>query len=221
MTLSSNVPFGNLPAAALDVAISFLLPLILPALGQDATAARTLALHMLGEYDPQSVRELRLAAEAIGFSLKSLTVLGESAEPDMKPEQRDGALKWACSLNRSSHQAHRRLLELQRAGRTAPVPEPALPEPIAEEVASPATAPQPEADNAASGIAAAEATLASATKLLNLMKAHYKGAPPPHSSAAQQIQAQQRVVETARLKLQQARRAQAATPQLVPEQAAA
>jgi outer membrane protein TolC len=60
-------------------------------------------------------------------------------------------------------------------------------------------------------IATAEAKLASATKLLNLMKAHHKGAPPPHSSAAQQIQAQQRVVETARLKLEQARRLQPAS----------
>jgi hypothetical protein len=199
-------PFTNLPTAALDLALSFLLPLILPTLNNDTTAARALALHMLGEYDPKSVRELRLAAEAIGFSLKSLTVLAESADPNIKPDKLDVTLKWASSLSRSSHQAQRRLTEFQRAARTTP--EPAHAEPTQPEQPAPATsAPEPEAPD----IATAEAKLASATKLLNLMKAHHKGAPPPHSSAAQQIQAQQRVVETARLKLEQARRLQAAS----------
>ncbi len=221
---------ATLPTAALDVALSFLLPLILPALGNDAAAARALVLHMVAEYDPQSVRELRLAAEAIGFSLKSLTVLAESAEPDIAAGRLDVTLKWASSLSRSSHQAQRRLTEVQRAARTAPAPEPPYLEPatetaptetVAAEPAPPAPAPQPEPDTAIPDVAKAEDALASATKLLTLMKAHHKGAPPPHIGAAQQIQAQQRVAETARLKLEQARRLQAATPQREPEPAAA
>ncbi len=211
-------PSATLPAAAFDLALSFLLPLILPALNNDTVAARALALHMIGEYDPQSARELRLATEAIGFSLKSLTVLAESAEPAITADKLDITLKWACSLSRSSHQAQRRLTEFQRAARTAP--EPAQSESATKSAAAhqepPTPGPQPETpttDIATTDIATAEAKLASATKLLTLMKAHHKGAPPPHSSAAQQIQAQQRQVENARLKLEQARRHHAGVPQ--------
>ena len=60
-----------------------------------------------------------------------------------------------------------------------------------------------------------QAAYSSAVKLLELMKAHHKGAPPPHSQAAQQIQAQQRIVGTARLKLEQARQ-RAAKAELSP-----
>ena len=204
----------NIPATALEMAFALILPLILPTLKNDTEAARALALHMLGEYHPQTVRELRLATEAISFSIKSLIVLAESAEPDIKPEKLDASLKWATSLGRASHQAQRRLTEFQRAARTTPAPEPAI-EPV-----PPAPEPEHETQEAATrDVAVAEANLASATKRLNLMKAHHKGAPPPHSTAAQQIQAQQRVVETARLKLQQARRIQIASPE--PEQISA
>ena len=234
----------SFPVSAIDVALSLLLPLILPPLNYDEDAARSLALHMLAEYNPRTARDLRLATEAIGFSLRSLMILGESVEPGIKTEALDITLKWATSLSRSSHQAQRRLTEFQRAARTSPAPEPdshpepnAHPEPAGTqaqpptcepadhaEPASAAPAPMPPGEPAAPArtpvaepetpdLATAEARLASATKLLNLMKAHHKGAPPPHSSAAQQIQAQQRVVETARLKLEQARRLQTQSAQ--------
>ena len=235
-------PFANLPAAAIEVALGLLLPLILPTLKNDTQAATGLALHMLAEYEPRSVRDLRLATEAIGYSLRSLMILAESIVPGIKTEALDITLKWATSLSRSSHQAQRRLTEFQRATpvtathpetdhpqtasaeppqpatrETAAHPEPTNPEPAHPEAAraesphptvttaaAPAASPNPDPDCA--DVATAEARLASAIRLLNRMRAHHKGAPPPHSSAAQQIQAQQRVVETARMKLEQARR---------------
>ncbi|MBS0640415.1 MAG: hypothetical protein JSS43_11120, partial [Proteobacteria bacterium] len=54
-------------------------------------------------------------------------------------------------------------------------------------------------------VAVLEAAHAAARVRLEQMKASYKGAPPPHSKAAQDIQRQQRVVDAARLKLVQAR----------------
>ena len=66
------------------------------------------------------------------------------------------------------------------------------------------------------GIAQAEATVAAAATAftaaapaLHAMKSRFKGAPPPHSQAAQQIRIQERVVATARLKLEQSRAQQA------------
>jgi len=43
------------------------------------------------------------------------------------------------------------------------------------------------------------------------MKAHHKGAPPPYSKAAQDIRTQQRVVDSTRMALAQARRCEAET----------
>ncbi len=202
----------DLPAAALDFVIAFLLPLILPRNGGDAQAARTLALQMLEDHHPQTVRELRLAGEAVAFSLKSLTMLAESAEPNIAAEKLESSMKWACGLSRSGHLAQRRLDELQRlrktGGRPAEIPKPTPLRTMIPE-AGPDTAPPPTEPAAPQNVAQVEAALRSAEKLLALMKVHHKGAPPPHSQAAQQIQAQQRLVDTARMKLQQARRREA------------
>ncbi|HVZ09849.1 hypothetical protein [Rhodopila sp.] len=77
--------------------------------------------------------------------------------------------------------------------------------------ASPAATPGADAaedrdDCPASALARAEAMAAAAEHLLTTMKARYKGAPSPHSPAAQQIRAQQRIVDTTRMKLAQLRR---------------
>ena len=215
----------NLPATAIDSVLAFLLPLILPTLNDDHTAARDLALTMLAEYHPASVRELRLAAEAIGFSLQSLAFLAQSAAPDSPPYQREADAKSACTLNRSSHQSQRRLTEIQRDARMASPSEPlttapSQPAPPPPSPSQPGPSqPDPSPDTPPLTVAAAEAQLTAATKLLNLMQAHAPN-PPPHSPLAQQIQAQQRVVQTARMKLQQARR-QHANPSTGAEPAAA
>jgi hypothetical protein len=72
--------------------------------------------------------------------------------------------------------------------------------------------PETEADRPAGPVAAsateldeARATYADAAARLAVMQSRYKGAPPPHSQAAQQIQAQLRVVNAARLRAEQVR----------------
>jgi hypothetical protein len=214
---------ANIPKAAVELVLSFLLPILLPSLDGDIQGARALALHLLDDHNPQTARELRLAGEAIGYSIKGLAMLADSAEPAITAEKRDTSLKWACGLSRSGHQAQRRLDELQRparrnAPRDLPVaeaipPQDTVPTGPLQETAPPSS--QAAALEQPLTVAQAEAALQSAEKLLILMKAHHKGAPPPHSQAAQQIQAQQRLVDTARLRLQHARR-QLATPEPTP-----
>jgi len=199
----------DLPEAALQFVISVLLPLILPRNGGDPTAARSLALDLLEDHQPRSVRELRLAGEAVAFSLKSLTALAESAEPNLAAEKQEAAMKWACALSRSGNLAQRRLDQLQ--GPRKPTRQPDVTPDTTTPPSEPAQiAAPPDQSTPAEPVAQAEAALRSAEKLLALMKAHHKGAPPPHSPAAQQIQAQQRIVDTARMKLQQARKLAAA-----------
>jgi hypothetical protein len=67
-----------------------------------------------------------------------------------------------------------------------------------------------QADPHCLDLAAAETACAQAEQRLGEMKARYKGAPPSHSQAAQQIRAQERVLGTARMKLSQARLRQVA-----------
>jgi hypothetical protein len=169
---------------------------------------------MLGEYQPETVRELRLAGEAIGLSLHSLAAFSESAEPGITADQLATARRWSCSLSRAGSAAHRCLDQLQRARRAGQPDGPeadvdardTAPPQQGPGAAPPVVAAQPEPD-----LAQAEATVASAATRLHAMKSRFKGAPPPHSQAAQQIRAQERVAATARLKLEQAR-AQHARP---------
>ncbi|MFO1027607.1 MAG: hypothetical protein U1E70_20710 [Acetobacteraceae bacterium] len=225
----------SLPASAIDMVVGFLLPLILPATGGDIAAATALALDRLAEYRPRTARELDLAGEALGYSLKARAMLAQSAGADLPADKVDNALKWACSLSRASHQAQRRLDLLQRAPRAlspddatagtpaeevpASAPAPLQASPPAEVTtavpASPAaSAPAPASCAPASAVAEAEAAYALAAARLEVLQSHYKGAPPPHTKAAQQIQAQQRLVNAARMKVQAARRhaGEAASP---------
>ena len=68
----------RLPKDAIDLVVAVLNRLIVRALGGSAELGRTLAMLMLGEYQPETVRELRLAGEAIGLSLDSLAAFSES-----------------------------------------------------------------------------------------------------------------------------------------------
>jgi hypothetical protein len=197
--------------------VAVLTRLIVRAMGGTAESGQTLATLMLAEYQPETVRELRLAGEAIGLSLDSLAAFSASAEPGITADQLAAARRWNCSLSRAGSAAHRRLDELQRARRAG---QPEAPDNEAPDTAAPDTeanlrdaAPRRQAPLAAPAVAAqaepdlaqAEASVASAATRLHAMKSRFKGAPPPHSQAAQQIRAQERVVATARLKLEQVR----------------
>ncbi len=219
--------FAHIPAALVEFVVGFVTPMLMRGPEAEPRAARAMALRLLADYNPRTGRELRLAGEAILFGLEGLAVLGSSGINASNQEERFGAAKWACSLARMGHQAQKRLDALRQ---DPPVREPSAedagaapeaagmpPEPVAADAAPPpgnAGAPEdgggsrPTATGTAGlpGIADAEAKLKSAEKLLNLMKAYHKGAPPPHSEAAQDIAAQQRVVDLARMTLAQARR---------------
>ena len=78
---------ASLPASAVNMVIGMLLPLILPSVGGDAQQARDLALFLLSEYQPQTGRELQLAGEAIGCSLRGLAMLAQSAEPGIRSDK--------------------------------------------------------------------------------------------------------------------------------------
>jgi hypothetical protein len=271
MTLSPT-----LPQSAVDLVVAMLVRLILPALAGDTGAAKALALAMLAEYQPQTIRELRLAAEIVGLSLESLNALVESAQPGVPAERLATSRRWACSLSRTGYQAQRRLDTLQRARQggsasalasdiavTAPraalpsaQPRTSLPQAAALQLpqAPPHGPPQPQASRPVVGdaqqtqahpaqaagkspqsqppqsqpalsespLSQAEGTYIVALAHLNFMKARHKGAPPPHSQAAQQIQAQQRIVDAARMKLELLRKQmQHAAPRQEPIRAAA
>ena len=215
---------ATIPTAAIEFVLCMLLPVLLPGLGGDNAAARALAIELLAEQGPRTAHELRLAAEAIGQSLKGLAMLADSAAPDIAPAQLERSLKWATRLARAGHQAQARLDTLQRAPHAERFSPPNLDiaaamdpddtaltphvdDPGSVGVTEPPPAPAPETD-----IGKAEATLRTAEKLLGLMKARWKGAPPPHSKAAQDIRQQRRLVDTARMALAQARRRVAALP---------
>ena len=163
---------ASISAAVVDTIIAFLLPLLLPGAGGDIQAANAVALELLADHQPQTGRELRLAGEAIAFSLKGLAMLGKSAEPASSVEGLNSSLKWACSLARSGHQAQRRLDELQRLRRPAarrrepvaepdPGPEaPAAAEPVTARDALSAASPAPEPSSQPDVAAIAQASRA-------------------------------------------------------------
>src|SRR5690242_3298844 len=206
---------ATVPPAIIDVVVGFLLPLILGTCGGDEAAARAAALRLLAEPQPRTGNELLLAGAAIAFRLRGLARLVQSAEPDLSPDAAAIAEKSACGLLRTGDQAQRRLDEALRAAprgadaaapvadATPPLPEPsattgtaAAPDGAASGAETPAQAgaadgaePAPPAEPAmaitGSLVAQLEEKLRSAEKLLNMMKAYHKGAPPPHGKAAQ------------------------------------
>ena len=223
---------ATVPAAVIDLVVGFLLPLIIGACGGDARFAKATALRMLVEHHARTGNELLLAGSAICYRLRGLAMLAQSVDPDLPPESVDLAVKAACSLSRTGQQAQRRLDELQRvpprsaeaaataddAPPPASMPEGAeggAPQPTVPGAAEPPVQPERTAVAEApegttrSEVVRFETKLRSAETLLTLMKASWKGAPPPHSKAAQDIRAQQRVVDAARMALAQARRRQA------------
>lgn len=213
----------DLPQAAIDFVIGLLLPILLPALAGDTETARAIAVRTVAEYEPRSMRELHLAGEAAGFSLKTLVLLAQSSDPAVPAERQEALMKLATALSRSGQSAQRKLELLRRARRTASAEEPAPEATLSPvemrvdaaddmEIAASDVQPPEQSAGAPAGpapspdLAQAEPAYHAAAAQLTLMRARFKGAPPPHSQSAQQIKAQQRIVDMARLKLEQARR---------------
>ena len=177
----------NIPAAALDVASHS------PAPHTPRSRQRGRRLRMrprpshARRIDPQSVPSFASPPRPLASASKALQS-SPISEPGITPEKLDSSLKWACSLSRSSHQAQRRLTELQRsaliataepANPNAPKPFPHYPQPShlphnPKTTTQPPTSPKPR-------------PRWHPLPTPELMMSHHKGAPPPHSSAAQQI----------------------------------
>src|SRR4051794_20437733 len=102
-----------LAADAIDFVVAFLLPLILPTLS-DPDRARALALRLLAAHNPANERDLQLAGEAVGFSIRTMAAFAQAADPNAAAGTQDQALRRAGSLSRSGLQVQRCLIALQR-----------------------------------------------------------------------------------------------------------
>lgn len=138
---------ANLPVVILNTILNRLATLFLSGAGGDIAAARDAALQMLAAYDPETVHELRLAAQIVSFSFHALEALGQAADPD-QPLSRGIRLRGsAVSLSRESDKAQLRLEQSQQARQEAATQleilrEPAprrilLPEPKIEQAPAP------------------------------------------------------------------------------------
>jgi hypothetical protein len=108
---------ATLPTAVLETIVGRLAPLFLTGAAGEATAARHAAAQMLVAYHPETEDELGLAAEIISFSLHALEALSQAATLDMPLTKILRLRGSAVSLSRESHEAERRLDQLQKARR--------------------------------------------------------------------------------------------------------
>src|SRR5690349_12130177 len=100
---------AHLSAAAVNLVVGFLVPLLLQSVGGDAEAARRLALDLLADHQPDTLTELRLAGEQIGYSVQGSAMLARSCEAGLSSEDVEKALTLSTRLRRMSEQAQRRL----------------------------------------------------------------------------------------------------------------
>ncbi len=136
---------STLPTPILDTVLLVLVPFFLSVTGGDIGIARRAATDVLGEYNPATQEELRLAGEIVTYSLNALQALAESAGPDI-PASRIIRLRGnAVSLRRVAGQAQRKLDQLQRARRAATPTAEATPtaDPPTAEAATIAAGPDP------------------------------------------------------------------------------
>jgi hypothetical protein len=116
----------TLPAAVLGTILERVALLFLSGAAGDMQAAREAAEQMLASYQPQTVYELRIAAQAITFSFHALEALSQASTPDMPMTKILRLRGSAVSLSRESHKAERRLDQLQKPRQDgAPQSEPA------------------------------------------------------------------------------------------------
>jgi hypothetical protein len=109
-----------LPAAILDTILGRLALLFLSGAAGDLGIAHNAAAQMLACYEPETVHELRVAANVISFSFHALEALSQASTPEI-PLTRILRLRGsAVSLSRESHKAERRLEQLQQARRDSP-----------------------------------------------------------------------------------------------------
>ena len=123
------MPFPAIAQPIVNLVISRVLPLLLPAVAQDIAAARALAIALLEALGPETDDEFHLAAEITSLRLTVLAALAEAAEPDVPLRDRIRARSGAVSLSREAQRVREALAALQdvRLANTLPAePEPVL-----------------------------------------------------------------------------------------------
>lgn len=122
--------FPTIAAPIVHLVLAQLLPLLLPATGQDAGAARELAIGLLAPYAPETAEELHLAAEIASLHLTVLTTLADVAGDEVPLRDKLRARSGAVSLSRQGDRLQRMLTEMQERRRGSAA-EPVLPPEIA------------------------------------------------------------------------------------------
>src|ERR1700761_8738841 len=153
---------STLSSVVVDTILARLAVLFLAGANGDEAAARSAAMDTLAAYQPQTLGELRLAANAISFSLHALEALSQSAHPDMSPNKILRLRGSAVSLSRESYKAERRLDQLRQA-RHAGKPERRVPEPAAPEPQAPEPPAPPRVETAIALVETTRQTIASQT----------------------------------------------------------
>jgi hypothetical protein len=115
---------ATLPAAILDTILGRLALLFLSGAADDLVIARNAAAQMLECYAPETVHELRVAANGISFSFHAPEALSQASTPEISLTRILRLRGSAVSLSRESHKAERRLEQLQQARRDNPQPQP-------------------------------------------------------------------------------------------------
>ena len=107
----------SLSSVILQTILGRLAVLFLTGAGGDAAAAHQAAVETLDSFQPQTMHELRLAAQIISFSFHALEALAQAADPLLPPTRVLRLRGSAVSLSRESHKSQRRLEQLQQARR--------------------------------------------------------------------------------------------------------
>ena len=123
---------ATLPQATVDAILNRLAPFYLAAAGDDMAVARDAVRQLLSDYNPETVRELNLAAETITLQMHALDALCYAATPDLSDNKVLRLRGGAVSLSREQHKAQRQLDQIQKARRagiqlTASEPAPVSP----------------------------------------------------------------------------------------------
>jgi hypothetical protein len=120
---------ATLSTAILDTILGRLALLFLTGAGGDLTVARHAAAQMLAAYHAETEDELRLASEIVSFSFHALEALSQAMTPGMSLNHILRLRGSAVSLSRASHNAQRKLDQLQKARRAGQPSEVEVPQP--------------------------------------------------------------------------------------------
>ena len=145
--------FAAIDPVFLEMIVTRLLPWFLTVAGNNTEAARTTALGLLADYNPETEDELTLAAEVAVFSLNGIDAAARSMAPDLTFSAMLRLHRSAIAHSRAAHKGRLALAKLRKerlAAKATPEPKRRLadtPAPVAagSHATIPASAPAPAA----------------------------------------------------------------------------